>query len=227
MHTKSDSAIEIASLTLRRGGKLLFEEMSWKLPRGSFLAVTGASGTGKSSFLDCLSGTLHPISGTVELCLSESRSVGIVFQNFRLTGNSSVLTNVLCGRLNAYSWRQTLFSFPEIERRKAFSILCELGLEDLLHRQVRSISGGEQQRTALARVLLQDPEIIQADEPTSNLDADLAKRVLALFRRKCTQEERTIIAVLHNTQMVESFADYELKIGPEHENGWCFRHIPK
>lgn len=201
--------------------------MSWKVPHGSFLAITGPSGSGKSSLLACLSGNIVPAGGVVKLNTATGDPVGIVFQNFRLTANSSVLTNVLCGRLNAYSWRQTLFSFPQDERRKAFSILCELGLESLVHRQVRSISGGEQQRTALSRVLLQNPEIILADEPTSNLDSDLATSVLSLFRRKCTEEKRTVIAVLHDGRLVENFADYELKIGDEHENGWCFRHISK
>ena len=87
---------------------------------------------------------------------------------------------------------------------------------------MRKISGGEQQRVAVARVLLQNPEIILADEPTSNLDAALARRVLTLLRRKCEQENRTIIAVLHDRRMVEEFADYELEIGAEFENGWRF-----
>lgn len=206
-----------------RGEKLLFENMSWNLPRGKFLAVTGASGAGKSSLLACLGGMIEPSNGSFKLFATDEKSVGFIFQNFRLTGNLSVLTNVLCGRLGAYRWWQTLFSFPESERRKAFQILHELGLENLVHRQVRQISGGEQQRTAVARVLLQNPEIILADEPTSNLDAALARRVLALLRRKGAEANCTVIAVLHDVRMVEEFADYELKIGAELENGWSFQ----
>ncbi len=199
--------------------------MNWELPRGKFLAVTGASGAGKSSFLACLGGIIAPTMGTFKLSAADEKSIGFIFQSFRLTANLSVLTNVLCGRLGAYNWWQTLFSFPESERQKAFAILGELGLEKLLHRQVRQISGGEQQRTAVARVLLQNPEIILADEPTSNLDARLAKRVLSILRRKCERENRTVIAVLHDTRMVADFADYELKIGAEYENGWIFQTL--
>ncbi|MCY7376191.1 MAG: ATP-binding cassette domain-containing protein [Pyrinomonadaceae bacterium] len=217
--TEKESVVKTVSLALRRGEKLLFENMNWRLPRGKFLAVTGASGAGKSSLLACLGGALVPTSGAVKLA-ADKKSIGCVFQNFRLTANLSVLTNVLCGRLGAYSWRQTVFSFPERERQNAFQILRQLKLETLVHRQVRQISGGEQQRAAIARALLQNPEIILADEPTSNLDADLARRVLSILRRRCAEENRTVIAVLHDGRMVEEFADYELKIGAEFENGW-------
>lgn len=207
---------------MRRGKRLLFEKMTWQLPRGKFLAVTGASGAGKSSFLACLGGIVAPFDGEIKLAVADKKSIGFVFQNFRLTANLSVLTNVLCGRLGAYHWWQTVFSFAESDRRAAFAVLRELGLETLVHRQVRKISGGEQQRVAVARVVLQNPEIILADEPTSNLDAELARKVLTLFRRKCAEENCTIIAVLHDRRMVEEFADYELEIGAEFENGWRF-----
>ncbi len=225
--TQTDIAVETHSLLLKRGEKMLFEKMTWQLPRGKFLAVTGASGAGKSSLLACLGGVLQPTSGECKLAAEDAKSIGVIFQNFRLTANLSVLTNVLCGKLGAYNWRQTLFGFAENERQKAFAILRELGLENLINRQARKVSGGEQQRTAIARVLLQNPEIILADEPTSNLDADLAKKVLSLLRRQCAEKNGTVIAVLHDAKMVESFADYELKIGTEHENGWDFCPIQR
>lgn len=220
-------AVETRSLCLRRGEKLLFEQMSWQLPPGKFLAVTGASGAGKSSLLACLSGSAEPAAGAFNLSVTDSKSVGLVFQNFRLTANLSVLTNVLCGKLGDYAWWQTLFSFAEPDRRAAFAILRELGLEKLVHRPVRKISGGEQQRTAVARVLLQDPDIILADEPTSNLDRQSAKLVLSRLRRRCTEKNRAVVCVLHDARQVEDFADYELKIGAEYQNGWIWREIPR
>ena len=220
-------AVETRSLCLKRGEKLLFEQMSWQLPPGKFLAVTGASGAGKSSLLACLSGSAKPSSGAFNLSVADSKSLGFIFQNFRLTANLSVLTNVLCGKLGDYAWWQTLFSFAEPDRRAAFAILREVGLEKLVHRQVRKISGGEQQRTAVARVLLQDPDIILADEPTSSLDHKLAKLVLSRLRRLCAEKNRTIVCVLHDALMVEEFADYELKIGAEYQNDWFWREIPR
>ncbi len=220
-------AVETRSLALRRGEKLLFERMSWQLPPGKFLAVTGASGAGKSSLLACLSGAGEPEAGAFKLSVADSKSLGLVFQDFRLTMNLSVLTNVLCGKLGDYAWWQTLFSFAEDDRRAAFAILRELGLEKLVHRPVRKISGGEQQRCAVARVLLQDPPIILADEPTSNLDRESAKRVLSRLRRLCTERNRVVVCVLHDALNVEEFADCELKIGAEYRNGWLWREIPR
>jgi phosphonate transport system ATP-binding protein len=218
------TAIEVSNLSCQLGRKQLFRKMSWKLEKGKFLAITGVSGSGKTTLLKILSGVTQTDEGEIRI---SSRPVGMVFQNFRLTPNLSVLKNVLCGRLGAYGWYQTLFSFPETERQNAFRILCELGLEKLLYQEVRKISGGEQQRTAIGRVLLQNPEIILADEPTSNLDAGLAQRVLKIFRRKCAEENRTVVVVLHDKKMVTEFADCELKIGIEFENGWHFRDLIK
>ncbi len=225
--TQTEFAVETSSLSLKRGEKLLFEKMTWQLPRGKFLAVTGASGAGKSSLLACLGGGVAPTDGEFKLAGDDSKSIGFVFQNFRLTANLSVLINVLCGKLGAYNWWQTIFSFSEDDRQTAFAILRELGLEKLAHRQVRKISGGEQQRTAAARVLLQNPPIILADEPTSNLDAALADKVLTILRRGCAEQNQTIVCVLHDARLVEKFADYELRIGADYKDGWSFRQIPR
>ena len=227
IETARTIAVETRSLALRRGEKLLFEKMSWQLPPGKFLAVTGASGAGKSSLLTCLSGAAEPEAGAFKLSVADSKSLGVVFQNFRLTANLSVLTNVLCGKLGDYAWWQTLFSFREGDRRAAYAILRELGLEKLIHRPVRKISGGEQQRCAVARVLLQDPQVIFADEPTSNLDQKSAARVLSLLRRLCTERNRAVVCVLHDAHNVDAFADCELKIGSEYRNGWLWREIPR
>lgn len=220
-------AVETLLLALKRGEKLLFEKMTWRLPAGKFLAVTGASGAGKSSLLACLGGITPPSAGEFKLAVADSKSIGFVYQDFRLTTNLSVLTNVLCGKLGDYSWWQTLFSFSETDRQAAFAILRELGLEKLVHRQARKISGGERQRCAVARVLLQNPPVILADEPTSNLDRELARKVLSILRDGCAKKNQTIVAVLHDARMVEDFADYELKIGAEYQNGWTWREIPR
>lgn len=227
IETARTIAVETRSLALQRGEKLLFEKMTWQLPQGKFLTITGVSGAGKSSLLACLGGIVAPSAGEFKLAADDEQSIGFVFQNFRLTANLSVLTNVLCGKLGAYNWWQTIFSFSENDRQTAFTILRDLGLEQLVHRQVRKISGGEQQRTAVARILLQNPPIILADEPTSNLDAALADKVLTILRRGCAEQKQTIVCVLHDTRLVEKFADYELQISAEYKDGWSFRQIQR
>jgi phosphonate transport system ATP-binding protein len=223
--TAAGIALEVRGLALKRGGRTLFREMSWRLPAGNFLAVTGASGIGKSSLLAALGGMLAPDEG--EIVFAEKARVGFVFQNFRLTPNLSVLQNVLCGKLGAHPWWRTLFGFPEGERQAAYHLLVELGLENYVHRPARETSGGEQQRTALARTLLQSPEIVLADEPISNLDANLARRVMSLLRREAKDAARTIVCVLHDARYVEEFADYELRLDAEQPDGWSYRKLPR
>ncbi len=223
--SSGETAVGAEGLSLERGGKRLFERMSWRLPAGRFLAVTGPSGSGKSSLLACLRGQIEPTNGSVQFFNDLPTEIGTVFQHLRLTTELSVLTNVLCGCLGSQPWWKTLFAFGSPEKQQAFELIRELGLAELCHKPVRSISGGEQQRTAIARVLLQDPSVILADEPTSNLDLKLAEQVLSRFRSLCAERGRTVIAVLHDTDLVERYADIELKIGPDFPNGWSLRTI--
>ncbi len=225
--TRVGSAVEVQDLSLERGGKVLFKRMSWLLPAGGFMAVTGPSGSGKSSLLACVRGTLRPMSGSVDLVNNDPFSTGTVFQHLGLTGENSVLTNVMCGRLGGLPWWKTLFAFAREDKFRAYETIASLGLAELAHKPVRSISGGEQQRTAIARVLMQDPRLILADEPTSNLDAALAERVLTRFRALTSEQDKTVIAVLHDRSLVDRFADMELSIGPDYENGWMLRTISR
>jgi phosphonate transport system ATP-binding protein len=218
-------AVEANCLEVARGEKVLFRKMTWALPKGKLLAVTGASGVGKSSLLACLSGRVAPSAGSFRLTAIEPLSIGVIFQDLRLTRNLSVLANVLCGRLGSHPWWRTLFSFPKNEKVRAFEIISELGIGELANKPVRKISGGEQQRTAIARVLHQSPTIILADEPTSNLDADLSEKVLGNFRELCDTKGLSAVCVLHDDNLVEKFADVELRIDHNMELGWSLREL--
>ena len=214
----STAAVSVSGLSITRAGRKLFDEMSWTLAPGRFLAVTGPSGAGKSSLLACLAGELEPSAGSFDLY---GKTVGCVFQDFRLAGNLSLLDNVLCGSLGRHNWWQTLLRFDAAERSDAFDLLRSLGLSELLHKPVMNVSGGEQQRTAVARTLLYRPDIVLADEPTSQLDSETARLVLGRLRDSA-RAGKTVIAVLHDTRLVGDFADCELVLDSAVNNGWKF-----
>lgn len=226
--------LSIKGLGLKRNGRWLFRNLSWDVPRGCVVAVIGPSGVGKSSLLNCLAGLTEPSEGQLKFCCNAGCShrasgyqkrVGIIFQNFLLSENSSVLRNVLCGRLGRYSWWQTLFRFPRADQQTAAQLLTHLGLAEYLHRRVADTSGGEQQRTAIARALFQEPELLLADEPISNLDADLCARVLEMLRREAHQNGRTVFCVLHDPALLERFADYALSLDPDDPEKWRIRAL--
>ena len=166
---------------------------------------------------------ITPSDGECHLNVESRSLVGTVFQHLRLTNELSVLTNVLCGRLGNYGWQRTLFGFTTSDRLQAFQIITELGIADLAHKPVKNISGGEQQRTAIARVLFQDPEIILADEPTSDLDPALSLKIMGMLRTLCREGEKTVVAVMHDRELVEEFADIELSLMAD--RSWTIRNI--
>jgi phosphonate transport system ATP-binding protein len=226
--------LSIKGLGLKRNGRWLFRNLSWEVPRGSVIAVVGPSGAGKSSLLNCLAGLAAATEGSLTFscnagCLHKApeyqKRIGIIFQNLLLSENSSVLRNVLCGRLGRYPWWRTLFRFPRRDKEAAALVLADLGLGPHLHRRAADISGGEQQRAAVARALFQEPELLLADEPVSNMDAYLCGRVLGIFRQEAHQNQRTVFCVLHDAALLERFADYALSLDPINPEKWRIREI--
>jgi phosphonate transport system ATP-binding protein len=224
--------VALRGLGLERRGRWLFRSIDIEVPRGKFIAIVGPSGAGKTSLLACLAGTLKPSEGEVVFRCAEGcphapsafrKRLGIVFQNFLLVGNGTLLHNVLCGRLGRYPWWRTLAGFPRADRHEAFKTLDGLGLAGHVHRRAFEVSGGEQQRAALARALFQEPEMFLADEPVSNLDPDLTLRVLEILRAQTRQDSRTVVCVLHDQEMVDRFADMVITLNPERPEEWTLR----
>jgi putative ABC transport system ATP-binding protein len=190
---------------LPQGGRELhiLNGISFSVEAGSWLALTGPSGSGKSTLLGILAGIDRPSSGKVYVegieisALPEGRlarlrneKIGIVFQSFHLIPTMTALENV----------EAPLYIHPERRRARhmAGCVLEKVGMSDRMDHFPHQLSGGEQQRTAIARALVCNPNILLADEPTGNLDTATSKQVLDLIRLLHNQLGLTVIMVTHD-----------------------------
>lgn len=229
MSTPRRSQVQIQKLGLERGNRWLFRDLNFEIPCGSFVVLSGPSGVGKSSLLQTLAGLLTPSEGLITYSCDQGchhnpqnyqSKIGFIFQKLNLIPNNSVLKNLLCGRLGEYPWWKTLFGFPKRDIQKAESILEKLGILSLSAKWVCETSGGEQQRTAIARTLIQEPELILADEPVAHLDLPLARSILSLLKSETTQRNATTLCALHQPELIQEFADWILELSPHDPRGW-------
>ena len=177
---------------------------------GEFLAITGISGSGKSTLLHMLglldewdSGSIHFDQSDVATLSSAKRDklrnqqIGFVFQFYHLLPELSVLENTILPAMvgaSSFAWLAKRSSI----RKQALDILAELGLADRANHRPSQLSGGEQQRTAIARALINKPRLLLADEPTGNLDIDTGRQILDLLERLNSQYNQTIVMVTHD-----------------------------
>ncbi len=173
------------------------------ISRGEYVAIVGKSGSGKSTLLNMLTGIDHPSQGTVTInstevhTLDESRlakwrgeNIGIVFQFFQLIPTLSIRENILLAM-------DFVDAVPKNERAKrAEALLAQVGISGHADKLPAALSGGEQQRAAIARALANDPPILVADEPTGNLDSKTTEAILRLFTG-LVENGKTVIVVTH------------------------------
>jgi putative ABC transport system ATP-binding protein len=195
------------------GGTLIraVDDINLKIEEGEFVALLGASGSGKSSLLNLLAGLASPTSGSVvssgkdlsrlsraDLAAYRRSVVGMVFQSFNLIPRMTVLENV-----------ELPLRFAEVERSKradlTSSALGRVGLSGRVHHRPVELSGGEQQRVAIARALVMRPKILLADEPTGNLDSRTGKEVMDLIRNLNESSGMTVILVTHEQAIAEAY----------------------
>ncbi|NLT74157.1 MAG: phosphonate ABC transporter ATP-binding protein [Chloroflexi bacterium] len=203
--------LEIRNLTKIYDGRVrALDDVSLKVQRGEFLVVVGLSGSGKSTLMRCINRLVEPTAGQVlfdgvdvtaaspeELRLVRRR-IGMVFQHFNLVRRSSVLTNVLSGRLGYVNpWPSLLHRFPAVEVERAMANLRRVGIEEKAEARADELSGGQQQRVGIARALMQDPEMILADEPVSALDPATSHSVLRYLEEINREDGTTILCNLH------------------------------
>jgi ABC-type lipoprotein export system ATPase subunit len=176
-----------------------------RIERGEMVAIRGASGSGKSSLLNILGCLDRPTSGRYlfeghdvagasdrQLSRLRARRIGFIFQSFHLLDRITALEQVELPALY-----QGARAHPVAPRERARALLTRVGLADRLRHYPSQLSGGEQQRVAVARALMNDPSLILADEPTGNLDAAAGREVMALLA-ELREEGRTVILVTHD-----------------------------
>jgi phosphonate transport system ATP-binding protein len=203
----------------RAGPVQALDGVTLHIATGERVAVLGPSGAGKSTLLRLLNATLRPTSGVLRIHGRDSaslrgrdlrrlrRGIGTIFQHPSLVPPLSALQNALCGRIASWSLLRSvraLVAPPPDEVQLGKSALATVGLVERAGARADELSGGQQQRVAIARVLVQDPQVVLADEPFASLDPGLTVQLADLLGRVC--EKRTLVAMLHDVQLaVERF----------------------
>jgi cell division transport system ATP-binding protein len=184
-------------------------DISLEIRKGELVFLAGPSGAGKSTLLKLLFRQEEPSEGQILIDgrnitrLATSgvarlrRKIGLVFQEFKLLNSLTALENVALAA-------QALGVPKNASRTKAYQLLRELGLKERYDSRPVSLSGGEQQRVAIARALINDPALVIADEPTGNLDADVAEETMRLLF-KVRERGATLIIATHNLQMIHRY----------------------
>lgn len=199
------------------GGRVAVGPVSLRVEAGEAIALVGPSGAGKTSLLRVLAGQLAPSAGAVSLAGRDPlrlpsrelpRRVGLVSQRLDLIPQLSVKHNVQAGALGRWSLPRSLAALVlPLEHPPARDAAARVGIAELFGRRVADLSGGEQQRAALARLLVQDPEVVLADEPVASLDPALADDLVALLRDRARDRGRTLVASLHTPELARRHFD--------------------
>jgi len=229
----SQEIIEVKNLSKYYERKIALSSLSFSIKKGEMVALIGPSGAGKTTLLNTFATLIKPDEGSLTIAgipakkLTNrkvlAKKVGMIRQQFDLVGQLPVIHNVLIGRLADWRFLKSLLSliFPQ-EKRAAYEALDRVGLADKLYEQTANLSGGEQQRVALARLLLQKPEIILADEPVASLDPARAEDILSMLTKLAKEENQTLITSLHSVEYARKYFTRVIAI----KNGHVFFDLP-
>lgn len=215
------NAIDIDDLSFRHdaAAQNALEQVSLRVATGERIALLGPSGAGKTTLLTLLDGRLRGWRGRVSVLghaqeperappLANRADTGFIFQEFALVERSTVMRNVLNGRLGRIpGWRALLGRATKRDADIATAALSNCGIADLADRRVDSLSGGQRQRVAIARCLAQEPRLILADEPVSNLDPARAADILTLLTAAAQARGATAVFSSHQPELARRFAD--------------------
>lgn len=224
----AEPALSLQNVTIYQDDRAVLTDVNLEVHHGEFLYIIGKTGSGKSTLMKMLYGDIKLREGEGHFLgydLSKirerdipylRRKIGVVFQDFKLLPDRNIFDNLLFV-LKATGWKD-----KEEMREKIDEVLDKVGLKGSSKRMPHQLSGGEQQRVAVARALLNDPEIILADEPTGNLDPQTSVEVMQLLR-EINQNGKTIIMATHDYALLMKFPGKTLKC----DEGTLFEVVQK
>ncbi len=200
-------------------GFVALKNINLEIPEGQFVAIIGLSGSGKSTLLRCINRLINPTEGRIiwngiDITAASDdelrhirRRIGMIFQQFNLVKRSSVMTNVLSGRLGYLNPIYSLVNyFPKEERKRAIAALERVGIADKAYNRASALSGGQQQRVGIARALMQEPEMMLADEPVASLDPATSHSVMKYLELLNQEDGLTILCSLHFLSLARTYA---------------------
>lgn len=220
-HT-GQKVLSVQGLGKSWGENRVLDNVSFDLHAGEMVAVIGRSGAGKSTLLHMLNGTIDASEGAVyslrngeaerNLLALNSRQLrqwrsecGMIFQDFCLVPRLDVLTNVLLGRLSQTSTLKSFFKvFSDSDRAHAIELLQWMNMLPQALQRAENLSGGQMQRVAICRALMQNPKILLADEPVASLDPKNTKRIMDVLRQ-VSEQGISVMVNLHSVELVKSY----------------------
>jgi phosphonate transport system ATP-binding protein len=195
------------------------DNLSLEIPDGQFVAIIGLSGSGKSTLLRCINRLIDPTHGRIiwnglDITAAADdelrhirRRIGMIFQQFNLVKRASVLTNVMTGRLGYLNPVMSLANyFPQREHERAMAALARVGIVEKAHNRASALSGGQQQRVGIARALMQEPEMMLADEPVASLDPATSHSVMKYLEVLNKEDGMTILCSLHFLSLARAYS---------------------
>lgn len=199
-------------------GQVALASVDLTVARGERVALIGPSGAGKTTLFRMLNCTLRPTSGRIWIGSDETlglhgrqlreirRRIGTVYQQHNLVPRLKVVHNVLSGKLGRWSLMGSLASLLRpVQLELAYNALSDVGIADKIFSRTDELSGGQQQRVAIARVLVQDPDVVLADEPVSSVDPSLARTIVHLLIDISEKTKKTLLVNLHSTELALSY----------------------
>jgi phosphonate transport system ATP-binding protein len=200
-------------------GKPVLRGIDLSVAPEGITAIIGPSGTGKSTLIRCINRLVEPTAGEILLHGEDlaklnggalrlaRRRIGMVFQEYNLVERLTVMENVLSGRLGYVPlWRAWLRKYPAEDIARAFELLDAVGLPEHATRRADALSGGQRQRVGIARALMQRPDLLLADEPTSSLDPKTAVEIMELLTRLTAAANVPVIINIHNVDLAKRYA---------------------